>query len=440
MVKYFRFLFLFPFFIPFQGISQHVGINVDTPAVELDIRSIDPYEASQINLGNLNNAHLLRLYSGSEDDPSPVIFWNANDPLRLGNGTADIEFFERIRITADGRIGIGTDPDSSAQLQVESTSKGVIFPRMTTMQRDEISNPSNGLHIFNTESQCLEYYDAYIEEWNCYCLECRTKIITITDNVCEVDFFTTYANSFSVPQKYVIIIPDTVLVSACYQGENALDFSGLPVGSQVTIVNHGSIVGGGGNGGNRGIRNNCNGLFSASPQDGMNGGHAIVTSVGVSIHVENHGLVAGAGGGGAGGGGDGTCNNYFGGGGGGGAGHPRGYGGNGYFDPIGTADGCSCYWHESNSGSEGSNITDLDSPDFGGVGGNGVRFTGTCSSDGSEVGAVGGTGGSLGNPGGESTLCSTIWAVGGDPGKAISGGSGNVITNLGSGMTFGVID
>lgn len=47
-----------------------------------------------------------------------------------------------------GNVGIGTTaPAASAQLEVTSTSKGFLPPRLTASQRDAISNPVMGLII-----------------------------------------------------------------------------------------------------------------------------------------------------------------------------------------------------------------------------------------------------------------------------------------------------
>ena len=50
----------------------------------------------------------------------------------------------------------GLTPDGSAILEIKSTSKGVLFPRMTTAQRDNINPAATGLMIFNTSTYCLE--------------------------------------------------------------------------------------------------------------------------------------------------------------------------------------------------------------------------------------------------------------------------------------------
>ncbi len=49
-------------------------------------------------------------------------------------------------------------PSSDALLEVRSTTQGLLFPRLTTTQRNSIANPNSGLTIFNLTSQCLETY------------------------------------------------------------------------------------------------------------------------------------------------------------------------------------------------------------------------------------------------------------------------------------------
>ncbi len=50
------------------------------------------------------------------------------------------------------QVGIGTTtPDASSILDVESTDKGILIPRLTTVQINAISNPANGLMVYNTD-------------------------------------------------------------------------------------------------------------------------------------------------------------------------------------------------------------------------------------------------------------------------------------------------
>jgi hypothetical protein len=60
--------------------------------------------------------------------------------------------------TGVGGIGTAT-PDAAAQLEVASTSKGFLPPRMTTAQRDAISTPPAGLVVYNTTTNLLNFYN-----------------------------------------------------------------------------------------------------------------------------------------------------------------------------------------------------------------------------------------------------------------------------------------
>lgn len=52
---------------------------------------------------------------------------------------------------SNAQVGIGTStPDNSAALDITSNTKGLLLPRMTSVQRDAISSPATGLMIFCT--------------------------------------------------------------------------------------------------------------------------------------------------------------------------------------------------------------------------------------------------------------------------------------------------
>ena len=57
-------------------------------------------------------------------------------------------------------VGIGTNtPHNSALLELQSTERGILIPRMTTTQRDAIVGPALSVLIFNTTTGCFEYYN-----------------------------------------------------------------------------------------------------------------------------------------------------------------------------------------------------------------------------------------------------------------------------------------
>jgi hypothetical protein len=58
-------------------------------------------------------------------------------------------------------VGINTpSPDNSAQLDIVSTTKGLLIPRMTQSQRLALVNPANGLMVFQNDGQIGLYYNA----------------------------------------------------------------------------------------------------------------------------------------------------------------------------------------------------------------------------------------------------------------------------------------
>ena len=58
------------------------------------------------------------------------------------------------------QVGIGTNnPDNSAMLEIATTEKGILFPRMSSTQRNNIIAPANGLHVFDTNTNSLWYYN-----------------------------------------------------------------------------------------------------------------------------------------------------------------------------------------------------------------------------------------------------------------------------------------
>jgi len=66
------------------------------------------------------------------------------------------------------QIGINTDnsvPDNSAMLDVKSTTKGVLIPRMTQAQIEAISSSANGLQVFCTTDNKIYVYVSTVGQW-----------------------------------------------------------------------------------------------------------------------------------------------------------------------------------------------------------------------------------------------------------------------------------
>jgi hypothetical protein len=52
----------------------------------------------------------------------------------------------------------GSSPDSSAMLDIQSDTAGLLIPRMTATQRDAIKSPAEGLMVFVTDDNTFYYY------------------------------------------------------------------------------------------------------------------------------------------------------------------------------------------------------------------------------------------------------------------------------------------
>jgi len=61
--------------------------------------------------------------------------------------------FSQVAITTDG-----SSPDNSAMLEVKSTTKGVLLPRLSDGARDAMVTPAEGLIIYNTTTKNLNFY------------------------------------------------------------------------------------------------------------------------------------------------------------------------------------------------------------------------------------------------------------------------------------------
>ena len=72
-------------------------------------------------------------------------------------------FFAYVLIGFSQGVGISENgsptPDASALLDVQSTTKGVLIPRMTTTERAAIPTPATGLMVFDNTTLSFWYYD-----------------------------------------------------------------------------------------------------------------------------------------------------------------------------------------------------------------------------------------------------------------------------------------
>jgi hypothetical protein len=117
--------------------------------------------ATSWKLGVIAYESLGGVVAGSDDDNDTKIQVEESadeDKLRF-----DTAGSERMIINESGNVGIGTStPSSSALLDMNSTNKGFLPPRMTTAQRDAVSSPATGLVIYNSTENKLNFYDGSV--------------------------------------------------------------------------------------------------------------------------------------------------------------------------------------------------------------------------------------------------------------------------------------
>ena len=63
-------------------------------------------------------------------------------------------------MSVPAQIGIGTNtPNASAALDVTSTTQGILIPRMSTTERNDIDTPAAGLLVYDNTTNKLMYYN-----------------------------------------------------------------------------------------------------------------------------------------------------------------------------------------------------------------------------------------------------------------------------------------
>ena len=60
---------------------------------------------------------------------------------------------------ASNKLGIGGTPVTSAKVDIQGTDGALLLPRLTTAQRDALTNPTNGMVIYNATLNKFQGYE-----------------------------------------------------------------------------------------------------------------------------------------------------------------------------------------------------------------------------------------------------------------------------------------
>lgn len=90
--------------------------------------------------------------------------------MKVPNSLFMVFFFAIIPLlfieSSTAQVGIGTtNPDSSSLLDISSTDKGILTPRMSTAQRNAISEPANGLLVYDVDERAFYYFEEDTDDW-----------------------------------------------------------------------------------------------------------------------------------------------------------------------------------------------------------------------------------------------------------------------------------
>ncbi len=97
------------------------------------------------------------LLAGNAGTSPATNFVGTTDAQPLVFRTNNVEL---MRLTATGNVGIGTTaPNSTALLELNSNSKGILIPRMTSVERVAIVTPATGLLVYDTTVKLFYYFD-----------------------------------------------------------------------------------------------------------------------------------------------------------------------------------------------------------------------------------------------------------------------------------------
>ncbi len=73
-------------------------------------------------------------------------------------------------LNAQNNVGIGTTtPNPNSILEMQSTTQGVLVPRMTTAQRLAIASPTEGLMVYDITVDCFFFYETTSATWKNLC-------------------------------------------------------------------------------------------------------------------------------------------------------------------------------------------------------------------------------------------------------------------------------
>jgi len=135
----------------------------------------------------------------------------------------------------------GTSPDGSAILDINTSEKGFLIPRLTTAERDAISAPASSLLIYNSTTKCFEFYEnGNWQTLGCACVTApgQPNAIAGNNNLCQGDASQTYTVNFVQGVTYNWSYSGTGLTINSGQGSYTINanFASNATGGTLTVT------------------------------------------------------------------------------------------------------------------------------------------------------------------------------------------------------------
>lgn len=129
-----------------------------TPSTSADDLIVESSGSTGISILSPDADYSALIFGSPADNVGAFFQWNySGDTLQFGTsksgGTIIIyadASTEVARMTSAGNLGIGGTPNANALLDVQSTTKAFMPPRMTTTQKNAIAGPASGMVVYDS--------------------------------------------------------------------------------------------------------------------------------------------------------------------------------------------------------------------------------------------------------------------------------------------------